>query len=208
MAKSYKKLIKCIVEGEDEETVEIVQDLLDAGNDPMEIIREGLVAGMDIVSEEFKNGDIFVPEVLMSAAAMNAGISLVKPYINEGDLKSLGVVVIGTVEGDLHDIGKNLVAMLMESAGFKVIDLGVDVKAEQFIQAANENKADIIAMSAMLTTTMRTMEKVVQACKAEALPVQIMIGGAPVSDYFGNQIGAIYTPDAATAVDTAKKLLQ
>ena len=204
---SYKNLIDSIVEGESEDTVEIVKALIAAGNDPLEIIKEGLIAGMDIVGEQFKNGDIFVPEVLMSADAMNQGIDLVKPYIGEDALEVLGVVVIGTVEGDLHDIGKNLVAMMMESAGFKVINLGVDVKADEFIKTAKENNADIIGMSAMLTTTMQTMETVVNLCKKEGLSVNIMIGGAPVSDVYGKKIGTIYTPDASSAVETAKSLV-
>ncbi|MBC3887725.1 cobalamin-binding protein [Acetobacterium paludosum] len=196
-----------VIDGNEPGVIENVNLLVAGKADPITIINEGLLSGMNVVGEKFKSGEMFVPEVLMAARAMNAGMDIVKPLIADNDMPSLGTIVIGTVKGDLHDIGKNLVVMMLESAGFKVIDLGIDAKVEQFVAAVKENDADIIGMSAMLTTTMTYMQEVIKACEAEGLDVQYLVGGAPLSPGYSEKIGAIYAADASGAVDTAKKLV-
>ncbi|MBN2284954.1 MAG: corrinoid protein, partial [Tissierellales bacterium] len=193
---SFELIAENIIEGNETTAIDAVQELIDQGVNPLTIISDGLMAGMNVVGERFKNGEMFVPEVLMSARAMNSSIELVKPLINEGDMPNAGTVIIGTVKGDLHDIGKNLVAMMMESAGFKVINIGVDASVEKFIQAVKDNNAKIVAMSAMLTTTMVYMKKVIEALEEAGLKdqVKVMIGGAPVTAKFAEDIGAdLYT---------------
>jgi len=175
-----------------------------------EILNQGLVAGMNIVSEKFKNNEIFIPEVLVSAKAMKAGMTIIRPLLAKANIKSRGKVVIGTIQGDLHDIGKNIVAMLLEGAGFEVIDLGADVQIEKFVEQAEKENADIVGMSALLTTTMVNMgpviEGLVKAGKKEK--VRVMIGGAPVTQAFADNIKADgYAPDASTAVDLAVNLM-
>ena len=174
-----------------------------------DILEQGLMAGMAVIGERFKKNEIFVPEVLIAARAMNAGMKLLKPLLVSSGVKARGTVVIGTVKGDLHDIGKNLVAMMMEGAGLKVVDLGTDVSPERFIEAAKTENANIIACSALLTTTMTQMKNVVQAAEAAGIrdKVKIMVGGAPVTDSFCQSIGADkYSPDAATAAEVAAAL--
>ena len=172
-----------------------------------DILEEGLLSGMSIIGEKFKNNEVYVPEVLIAARAMNAGVALLKPFLVDAGVEEKGTVVIGTVKGDLHDIGKNLGKMMMEGKGLKGVDLGVDVSAEQFVSAAKENNADIIACSALLTTTMTEMKNVVDAVKAESLDVKVMVGGAPVTQNFCDSIGAnSYTADAASAADAALAL--
>ncbi len=195
-----------VIDGDEEGIIENVNLLIEAKTDPIAIINEGLLSGMNVVGEKFKNGDMFVPEVLMAARAMNAGMAIVKPLIADQDMPSLGTIVIGTVKGDLHDIGKNLVVMMLESAGFKVVDLGIDVKVEQFVAAVKEHNADIVGMSAMLTTTMTYMQEVIKACQDEGLTVKYLVGGAPLSTAYSEKLGAIYAADASGAVDTAKAL--
>lgn len=186
---------------------EKVQEALDQGISAKDILEEGLLSGMSIIGEKFKNNEVYVPEVLIAARAMNAGVALLKPFLVDAGVEEKGTVVIGTVKGDLHDIGKNLVKMMMEGKGLKVVDLGVDVSAEQFVSAAKENNADIIACSALLTTTMTEMKNVVDAVKAESLDVKVMVGGAPVTQNFCDSIGAnSYTADAASAADAALAL--
>lgn len=183
---------------------EKVQEALDQGISAKDILEEGLLSGMSVIGEKFKNNEVYVPEVLIAARAMNAGVALLKPYLVDAGVEAKGTVVIGTVKGDLHDIGKNLVKMMMEGKGLNVVDLGVDVSAEQFVSAAKENNADIIACSALLTTTMTEMKNVVDSVKAESLDVKVMVGGAPVTQNFCDSIGAnSYTPDAASAADAA-----
>ncbi len=183
---------------------EKVQEALDQGISAKDILEEGLLSGMSVIGEKFKNNEVYVPEVLIAARAMNAGVALLKPYLVDAGVEAKGTVVIGTVKGDLHDIGKNLVKMMMEGKGLNVVDLGVDVSAEQFVSAAKENNADIIACSALLTTTMTEMKNVVDAVKAESLDIKVMVGGAPVTQNFCDSIGAnSYTPDAASAADAA-----
>lgn len=199
----YKGLIESVINGNSSGVEGNVNDLLNDNIKPLDIINNGLSAGMAVIGERFKNGEIFVPEVLMSAKAMNTGVEIVKPLLKEGEMKSKGTVVIGTVKGDLHDIGKNLVGMMMESAGFEVIDIGFDASSDKFLKAVKENEADIVCMSAMLTTTMTNMKKVIAECKEKELNVHYMIGGAPVSNKYGEEIGAVYTLDASSAAEKA-----
>ena len=188
----------------------LVPKALEEGVPAKDILNDGLLAGMSIVGVKFKNNEIFVPEVLIAARAMKAGAEILKPYLVSADIKPAGKVVLGTVRGDFHDIGKNLVKMMMEGNGLEVIDLGVDVAPEAFVSAAKENGADIIACSALLTTTMAEMKNVVDLCVAEGIRenVKIMIGGAPITDEYCKEIGAdAYTSDAATAAETAVSLI-
>ena len=185
---------------------ELVQQALDLGAAPADILNQGLLHGMDIIGEKFKNNEVFVPEVLVAARAMNMGAQVLKPHLAESGIVSAGKVCLGTVKGDLHDIGKNLVRMMMEGKGLEVIDLGTDVPAETFVQTAIEQNCQVICCSALLTTTMNVMEEVVQAVEAAGIrdKVKIMVGGAPVTDEFCAKIGADrYTPDAATAAEVA-----
>lgn len=186
-----------------------VQQALEEGIPAGEILEQGLLNGMNIIGTKFKNNEVFVPEVLIAARAMTKGIEVLRPYLVEDGVEEKGTVVLGTVKGDLHDIGKNLVRMMMEGKGLKVIDLGVDVPVEQFMDAVRENNAQIIACSALLTTTMGEMRNVVEAVNASELKgnVKIMIGGAPITQAFCDQIGADrYTPDAASAADVALEI--
>lgn len=184
----------------------LVQEAIDQGIPVQQILDEGLLAGMNVIGEKFKNNEVFVPEVLVAARAMNMGAALLKPLMADAGVEAVGKVCIGTVKGDLHDIGKNLVRMMMEGKGLKVIDLGVDVPVEKFLEAARENDAQIIACSALLTTTMGEMRSVVEAVEASEMKdkVKVMIGGAPITQAFCDQIGADkYTPDAASAAEVA-----
>lgn len=186
---------------------EQVQIALDEGIDAREILNGGLLDGMMTVGTKFKNNEVFVPEVLVAARAMNAGLTVLEPKLVEIGNKPVGKAVIGTVKGDLHDIGKNLVAMMLKGAGFEIIDVGVDVDAAAFIDKAEETGADVICMSALLTTTMPNMQTCIEELKARGLRDKyiVMVGGAPVNDSFAAQIGAdYYTPDAATAAEVAK----
>ena len=187
----------------------LVQEALDAGVKAQDILNEGLLSAMGIVGEKFKNNEVYVPEVLVAARAMNMGLEILKPHLAEANVESKGKACIGTVEGDLHDIGKNLVRMMMEGKGLEVVDLGTDVKAETFVNAAIEHGCQIICCSALLTTTMGVMGEVVKAAEAAGIrdKVKIMVGGAPVSEEFCREIGAdCYTVDAASAADAAVEL--
>lgn len=184
----------------------LVQQAIDEGIEAKTILDEGLIAGMNIVGEKFKNNEVYVPEVLIAARAMNAGSTLLKPLLAASGVKANGKVCIGTVEGDLHDIGKNLVKMMLEGKGLEVVDLGTNVSPQAYVQTAIEQNCQIICCSALLTTTMNTMKDVVSACEAAGIrdKVKIMVGGAPVTQSFCDQIGADrYTPDAASAADAA-----
>lgn len=177
---------------------------------PRELLNEGLLKGMGIIGEKFKNNEVFVPEVLIAARAMNGGMEILKPKLIETGVESIGKVVIGTVEGDLHDIGKNLVKMMMEGSGFEVVDLGTDISPEEFSQAVKEHKPNIVGLSALLTTTMPVMEKVIKKLEEDGLrdQVKVMIGGAPITDKYCQKIKAdLYTKDAATAASEAKALV-
>ena len=185
---------------------ELVAKAIEEGIEPGVILADGLLSGMSVIGEKFKKNEVFVPEVLVAARAMNAGIELLRPYLIASGVEPKGTVVIGTVKGDLHDIGKNIVKMMLEGKGLNVIDLGVDVAAETFVEKAKEHNADIICCSALLTTTMNEMETVVEKAKEAGIrdQVKIMIGGAPVSQEFCDKIGAdCYTVDAASASDMA-----
>jgi corrinoid protein of di/trimethylamine methyltransferase len=187
---------------------ELVQKAIDDGMDVKSILEEGLLSGMGVIGEKFKNNEVYVPDVLIAARAMNAGSELLKPLLASSGVKAVGKVVLGTVKGDLHDIGKNLVRMMMEGKGLEVVDLGIDVTADKFVEKAKEHNAQIIACSALLTTTMGEMKNVVEAANKAGIrdKVTIMIGGAPVTSSFCTSIGAdIYTADAASAADEAAK---
>ena len=188
---------------------ELVQQAIDQGIPVEQILDEGLLSGMNVVGEKFKNNEVFVPEVLVAARAMNMGAQLLKPLLAEAGVKASGKVCIGTVQGDLHDIGKNLVKMMMEGKGLEVIDLGTDVSPETFVKTAIEQDCQIICCSALLTTTMGVMGEVVKQAEAAGIrdKVKIMVGGAPVTEAFCRRIGAdAYTPDAATAAEIAVQL--
>jgi len=204
---SVQKIYDAILEFEDEEIVEAVQEAIDAGVDTSVILNEGLIGAMDEVGRQFSAGTLFVPEMLMAANVMKIGLDMIKPLL-KGDSSGRGIVIIGTVAGDRHDIGKNLVSMMMEGAGFEVTDLGIDVPAEKFIEVAKEKNADLICLSALLTTTMAAMGETVAAIKSSGLPVKTMVGGAPVGQDFANDIGADgYAPDAGEAVMLGRNLM-
>ena len=185
-----------------------VQESLDNGKTPQDIIDESMIPAMEAIGQEFEAGRVFVPNLLLSARAMKSALDILKPLMLAGQTSTIGTVVIGTVKGDLHDIGKNLVASMLEGRGFKVINLGTDVSKERFIEAAKENNADIICLSALLTTTMDYMKEVVDAVRADGLNVKVMVGGAPLTAEFAAGIGADgYSSNANEAVVVAKKLL-
>lgn len=189
----------------------LVQEALDEGKDPKEILNDGLLAGMMVIGEKFKNNEVFVPEVLVAARALNAGLAILEPKLVEVGNEPVGKVVIGTVKGDLHDIGKNLVAMMLKGVGFEVTDLGVDVEPAVFVDRAEEVGANVICMSALLTTTMPSMQAVIDELNSRGLRDKyiVMVGGAPVNQSFADQIGAdYYTPDAATCAETVKAAVE
>jgi 5-methyltetrahydrofolate--homocysteine methyltransferase len=204
---SVQKIYDAILEFEDEEVEAAVQEAIDAGVDTSVILNDGLIGAMDEVGRMFSAGTLFVPEMLMAANVMKIGLDMIKPLL-KGDNSGRGIVIIGTVAGDRHDIGKNLVSMMMEGAGFEVTDLGIDVPAERFIEVAKEKNADLICLSALLTTTMAAMGETVAAIKSSGLPVKTMVGGAPVGQDFANDIGADgYAPDAGEAVLLGRNLM-
>ncbi len=207
----YQDLADSIIAGDNVRSKEITKKLLDEGVTAIEILNNGLMPGMNVVGKKFKAYEIYIPEVLVAARAMHAAMDVIKPLLIESDAPTRGNVVIGTVQGDLHDIGKNVVAMMLEGGGFTVIDIGVDVSAEKFIEEAKKNNANIVGMSALLTTTMTGMKEVVEMFRADAKvkDVKIMIGGAPLTQEYTDEIGADgYAPDAASAVDLAANLLK
>lgn len=196
--------------GDAEKVEELVKKSLEENLSPKKILEDGLIKGMGIIGAKFKKNEVYVPEVLIAARAMHAGMNILKPKLIETGVKNIGIVAIGTVKGDLHDIGKNLVKMMLEGAGFEVIDLGIDVSVDKFVEAVKEHKPNVIAMSALLTTTMVNMPEVIKALEAAGLrgKVKIMIGGAPITQNYADQIGADgYSPDAASAVDKAKTFI-
>ena len=209
MADILQKIASNLYEGEDEVVAELVQKALDQGMAPNEVLQGGLIAGMDEVGRDFKAGDLFVPEVLIAARAMHAGMKVLRPLLADSDAVGAGKYVIGTVKGDLHDIGKNLVKMMLEGAGFETIDLGTDVEPQAFVKAVREHQPKLLGMSALLTTTMVQMKATVEALQEAGVrdSVKIMVGGAPVTEAFAKDIGAdAYAPDAASAVDKAREL--
>jgi 5-methyltetrahydrofolate--homocysteine methyltransferase len=205
-----KELSEAVINGNRDKSQTLTQQLLDEGVPPGDIINQGLVPGMAVVGEKFKANEFYIPEVLIAARAMHASMDIVKPLLSESDLVAPAAVAIGTVQGDLHDIGKNLVAMMVEGAGFKVVDLGVDVNPAKFAAAVTDQGADVLAMSALLTTTMPSMKDTIAAVEEAGLRdrVKVIIGGAPVTQNYADEIGADgYAPDAASAVDKLKEVL-
>lgn len=206
----YTELRSAVIEGNLDRAVSLTRRALDQGVAPEQLITDGLLPGIAVVGERFKKGEMFVPEVLMSARVMNSCLQIVKPLVVGAEMPTSGRVVLGTVKGDLHDIGKNLVGMLLQASGFQVIDLGIDVDESKFTKAIRESSAQILGMSALLTTTMLHMKDVIDTLKEEGLreQVKVMVGGAPVTRQFAEEIGADgYAPDAASAVDLAKQLV-
>jgi 5-methyltetrahydrofolate--homocysteine methyltransferase len=201
-------IFNAVIAFDEATVVSKTKEELDSGTDVESILNDGLISAMDEVGERFSSGELFVPEMLMAAQAMKAGLALLKPHLADGQNQSKGTVVIGTVKGDLHDIGKNLVAMMMEGAGFEVIDLGVDVDSDAFVKTAVEKNANVIALSALLTTTMPAMENTVKAVQEAGMLTKTIIGGAPVTKAFADQIGADgYSADAPGAVKLAKSFV-
>lgn len=210
MDEHFDKMAQALIAGRQDEVKTLCRDALDKGVAAREILDKGLLAGMDIVGKRFKAGDMYIPEVLLCARTMHTAMDILKPFLSEADAAGAGKVVMGTVEGDLHDIGKNLVCMMMQGAGFKVIDLGVNLTPLAFVDAVKEHKPDIVGMSSLLTTTMPKMEETIRALQAAGLrdQVKIMAGGAPVTQEFVDKIGAdAYGANAASASETARALL-
>ncbi len=210
MSETVQTIFDSILVGKKAETLSAIQAALDAGIPLDQIINDGMIAAMGEVGRRFEARDYFIPEMLVAARAMQAGMNAVKPYLAGSNIKSAGKVVVGTVNGDLHDIGKNLVSVMLEGAGFTIIDLGTDVSPDKFIQAINEHQPDILAMSALLTTTMLNLGVVIEALRQAGVrdQVRVLVGGAPVTEGFARQIGADgYAPDASRAVNVAKTLL-
>jgi 5-methyltetrahydrofolate--homocysteine methyltransferase len=198
-----------LLKGKKESVETLVDKALSAGIPTAKILNEGLIAGMEKIGEMFKNSEVFIPEVLVAARAMNAGLAKLEPFLIKDKIEPKGIVVIGTVKGDLHDIGKNLVAMMLRGSGYKIVDLGADVAPEKFTDASKINKASVVALSALLTTTMVQMKNVVESLRSAGLSIPVVIGGAPVTRDYATKIGAAgYAPDAASAVDEVGRLLK
>jgi len=209
MAK-YQDLADSIIKGDNVKSKEIAQKLVGEGVSAIEILNDGLMPGMDVVGKKFKANEFYIPEVLIAARAMHAAMEVIKPLLSESDTNTKGKVIIGTVQGDLHDIGKNLVGMMLEGGGYTVIDLGVDIPSEKFVEEIKKNSVKLIGLSALLTTTMTGMKTVIDTLKAdkETAGVKVMVGGAPLTQEYADSIGAAgYAPDASSAVDLANDLL-
>ena len=203
----FKGIAEALIAGNAAKVKELVQAAVKEKVAPQKILDQGLIAGMEVVGVRFKNCEIYVPEVLVAARAMHAGMEILEPLLAAAGAKARGIFVVGTVKGDLHDIGKNLVAMMMKGAGWKVVDLGVDVDAQKIVQAAIDEKADVVGLSALLTTTMVNMKAVIELAKNKDCKSKIVVGGAPLTQSYANEIGAHgYAPDAATAVEVATKV--
>ncbi len=203
-----KSLADAVIRGDQSAAAEITRSALNERTAPKNILDKGLIAGMDIIGKRFKKSEIYIPEVLIAARAMKMAMEVLEPELVKAGVKPVGKFLIGTVQGDLHDIGKNLVAMMLKGAGFDVVDLGVDVSPEKFVEQARTTGVQLIGMSALLTTTMPGMEKTIKAIQQARLPVRILIGGAPVTQGYADKIGAHgYAADAASAVDLAKSLV-
>lgn len=203
-----KMIQEALLLGKKDEVEKLVDQALGSGQSAAAILNQGLILGMERLGVMFKNNEVFIPEVLVAARAMNAGMAKLEPLLIKEGVKPKGSVVIGTVKGDLHDIGKNIVAMMLKGAGYKIIDLGIDVSPEKYVATARENRASVIALSALLTTTMIQMKNVVEAVQAEGLGIPVIIGGAPVTRDYADEIGAQgYAPDAASAVEEVARLL-
>lgn len=205
-----QQISESLMKGKAKDVKELVSQALEQGEEPGKILNEGLLAGMNVIGTRFKANEVYVPEVLIAARAMKAGMEVLQPTLTAAGVEPIGIAVVGTVKGDLHDIGKNLVCMMLEGAGFKVVDVGIDVEPQKFIDAAIQHSAKVIGISALLTTTMTNMKAVVEAVQASALAgkVKVIIGGAPVTQAFCDEIKADgYAPDAASAADLAKSFI-
>ena len=203
-----KALSEAIIKGDQKTAVEITQAAIEENMAPETILKEGLISGMNIVGTRFKANEVYIPEVLISARAMKMSMEYLEPKLSEAGVEPIGKALIGTVQGDLHDIGKNLVMMMLKGSGFEVVDAGIDVSAEKFVAQAKATGTQIVGLRALLTTTMPSMESTVKAIKDAGLNVKVIIGGAPVTQNYADKIGADgYAADAATAVDVAKSLL-
>lgn len=205
-----EELCKCVIEGDAPGAQALVRQAVTEGVPPDQILNQGLIAGMSEVGRLFEAGEFFVPEMLIAARAMKGGLELLRPHLVAANIKAIGTVVLGTVQGDLHDIGKNLVGMMLEGAGFEVIDLGTDVPPQKFVDAVKAHQPHFVGCSALLTTTMPRMKDVIEALQAAGLrdQVKIMIGGAPVTEKYAREIGAdLYAPDASSAATRAKQIL-
>jgi len=203
-----KALAEAVIKGDQNTAVEITKAAIEEGTAPKSILDDGLIAGMDVVGTRFKANEIYIPEVLIAARAMKMAMEILEPELAKAGVEPVGKFIVGTVQGDLHDIGKNLVAMMLKGAGFDVVDLGVDVGPDKFVEQAKASGAQIIGMSALLTTTMPGMEKTIKALKDAGVSAKVIIGGAPVTQSYADKIGAHgYSPDAASAVDLAKSLV-
>jgi 5-methyltetrahydrofolate--homocysteine methyltransferase len=203
-----KALSDAIIKGDPNTAIQITKEAIAEGMPAEKILKEGMIAGMNIIGVRFKNNEVYIPEVLIAARAMKMAMQVLEPELVKAGVQPVGKFVIGTAKGDLHDIGKNLVAMMMKGAGFEVIDLGVDVSSEKFVEKTKSAGAHLVGISALLTTTMPSMEQTMKAIKASGLGVKVMIGGAPVTQSYADKIGADgYAADAATAVDVAKRLI-
>ncbi len=203
-----KALADAVIKGDQNAAVELTKAALEDGMAPKSILDDGLIAGMDIIGDRFKKNEVYIPEVLIAARAMKMAMQVLEPELVKAGVEPVGKLVIGTVQGDLHDIGKNLVAMMLKGAGFEVIDLGVDVKPEKFVAQVKESGVQLVGMSALLTTTMPGMEKTIKILREAGLSTKIMIGGAPVTKDYADKVGADgYAADAASAVDMAKSLV-
>jgi len=201
-------LAEAIIKGDQNTAVEITRAALDEGTEAKSVLEDGLIAGMDVVGDRFKKNEIYIPEVLIAARAMKMAMKILEPELAKAGVKPIGKFLVGTVQGDLHDIGKNLVAMMLKGAGFEVIDLGVDIPVEKFVEQAKAADVQLVGMSTLLTTTMPFMEKTLKALRAAGVSAKIMIGGAPVTQGYAEKIGADgYSADAASAVDVAKSLI-
>jgi len=203
-----KALADTIIEGDQNKAVEVTRAALEEGIAAKSILEQGLIAGMNVIGVRFKNNEVYIPEVLIAARAMKSAMEILEPELARAGVEPVGKFIIGTVQGDLHDIGKNLVAMMLKGAGFEVIDLGVDVDAEKFIEKAQSTNAHLIGMSTLLTTTMPAMDKTIKAIRQAGITAKVLIGGAPVTQNYADKIGAdAYAADAPTAVDVAKGLV-
>jgi 5-methyltetrahydrofolate--homocysteine methyltransferase len=211
MTVSMETISQAVRDGDDQQAISLVEEALGDGVPALDLLEKGLVAGVQQLGELFKDGQVYLPEILISTRAMNRALEVLQPHLAGADIHRRGTVIIGTVEGDLHDIGKNLVAMMLSSNGFNVVDMGVDVSARQFTEAARENSADIVALSGLLTTTITYMPVVIDALKKAGLKgrVRVMIGGAPVTRFYADEIGAEgFAEDCASAVDEAARLMK
>ena len=208
---NVEEIAQAVLAGQEEKVRDLVEKGISEKTEPAVIINRGLVAGMDVVGQKFKYGEMFVPEVLMSARAMHAGLDILKPLVTDGSLTAGGTVVLGTVKGDLHDIGKNLVGMMLEAGGFNVVNLGIDIPPEAFVEAAARYDAGIIAMSALLTTTMLMMKETIEVLEEDGVrdKYKVIVGGAPVTQEYADEIKADgFAPDAASAVELCRRLLK